>query len=161
MSSTCLLIPPETDAPVHMFPITVIDWTAETRQTGSHLQGLPVPQAVIARTCCTSTHRRVSVCAFVLLCPIVLLIRFWGNTNRLTTHLESPWAVQVCVLCVTCDRCPGMCIDWLNAALIRLDWPLQPSHLDFNIFPFPSGPRPHSFQTHFLLLSPSSSTLSN
>lgn len=66
---------------------------------------------------------------------------------------------MVCVLYVTCDRCPGVCIDWLNALLIRLDWPLQTTHLDLTILPFPS----HLFPPHFLpvfSLSPSSSTLS-
>lgn len=55
---------------------------------------------------------------------------------------------MVCVLYVTCDRCPGVCIDWLNALLIRLDWPLQTTHLDLTILPFPS----HLFPPHFLLV---------
>lgn len=79
--------------------------------------------------------------------------------HALMTFVQSPWAVQRCGLFyVTCDRCPGMCIDWLNALLIRLDWPSQTTHLDLTILPFPS----HLFPPNSLLvfsLSPSSSTL--
>ncbi len=72
-----------------------------------------------------------SVWMCVRLCHVVLFICFRGNV--VMVFLQSPWAVQSCVLCMTCDRCPGMCIDWVNALLIWFNWPSQPTNLDLTI----------------------------
>lgn len=50
----------------------------------------------------------------------------------------------LCILRVTCDRHSAMCIDWLNALLIRLGSLSQLTHLDFATLSVPSR--------HFLCL---------
>lgn len=72
-------------------------------------------------------------------------VYFLPERTRGNKSLSCP---ALCILRVTCDRHLGMCIDWLNALLIRLDGLSQLTHLDLTTLSVPSR--------HFLCLIPRS-----
>lgn len=74
MGSTCLLIPSETDMPIHMFPIIVLDHWDKTagRTRQSPLSNMHVVLMAPA-------HVHIGVYVGVWVCAIVLFICLWGN----------------------------------------------------------------------------------
>lgn len=91
-----------------------------------------------AQTDSDAVHR-VTICYCILLSFFLSFCspgRACGNKS-----LSCP---ALCILRVTCDRHSAMCIDWLNALLIRLGGLSQLTHLDFATLSVPSR--------HFLCL---------
>lgn len=113
MTSICLLISAESDTSIHV-SIIVIDWTAETRQTGSHFFTPHVLNPIITITSMWS----FCDCIYV---PV------WYHSNDIQARPVS------FIYCVFHDKHPCMWIDWLNAVLIRLPTLTKPPwlHLTF------------------------------
>lgn len=153
MGSTCSLIPCETDMPIPVFPISVLDcWD---KAISLQIKGL-------SATCMWwRWHMRTLMCMWVHDC--VPLYCLFACEIACCNDISAKFLRQptMHILCETSDCCPGMCIDWLHALLIRLDWPFQPTHLYLSILLFPSTSFPASFLIHLFLLSPSSSTHSS